>query len=45
MRQIVAAINEKIRAAIRTPPAGPPLDLVPYDVERIVRDWHERSPE
>lgn len=41
VRQIVAGINEKIRDAIRTPPAGPPLALMPFDVERIVRDWRE----
>lgn len=39
VRRIVEEINERIRAAIRLPPAGPPLNLVPYDVERVVAEW------
>lgn len=39
VRRIIEEINEKIRAAIRLPPAGPPLNLVPYDVERVVAEW------
>lgn len=39
VRRIIEEINERIRAAIRLPPAGPPLDLVPYDVERVVAEW------
>ncbi|HWM35967.1 MAG TPA: DUF1992 domain-containing protein, partial [Streptomyces sp.] len=35
-------INDKIRAAIRRPLSGPPLNLTPYDVERVVGEWHER---
>ncbi|WP_181768233.1 DUF1992 domain-containing protein [Streptomyces albidus (ex Kaewkla and Franco 2022)] len=42
VRRIVTEINEKIRAAIRTPPAGPPLNLVPYDVEGVVAEWSEK---
>lgn len=38
-RRIIEEINERIRAAIRLPPAGPPLNLVPYDVERVVAEW------
>lgn len=41
VRRIVAAINEKIREAIRRPLSGPPLNLVPYDVESVVREWRE----
>lgn len=41
-RRIVACINEKIEAAIRRPPEGPPLNLVPYDVERIAAQWRAR---
>jgi hypothetical protein len=43
VRRIVTAINEKIEAAIRRPPEGPPLNLVPFDVERVVADWRERQ--
>ncbi|WP_405144201.1 DUF1992 domain-containing protein [Sphaerisporangium sp. NBC_01403] len=42
VRKIVADINEKIREAIRTGLSGPPLNLMPFDVERVVREWRER---
>lgn len=42
VRRIVADINERIRHAITFPPEGPALNLVPMDVEAIVRDWRER---
>ncbi|MGP3926760.1 J-domain-containing protein [Streptomyces sp. 8N616] len=42
VRQIVADINEKIREAIRKPLSGPQLNLVPFDAERVVREWRER---
>ena len=41
-RRIVARINAKIREAIRTPLSGPPLDLAPFDIERVVAAWRER---
>lgn len=42
VREIIADINERIRAANSRPLAGPSLMLVPYDVERVVREWRER---
>ena len=36
-RRILEAVNEKIRAAIRVPPAGPPLNLMPFDIDRVLR--------
>jgi Domain of unknown function (DUF1992) len=42
VREIVTALNEKILEAIRKPPSGPPVDMVPFDVVRVVRDWRER---
>ncbi len=42
VRQIVADINEKILEAIRKPLFGPPLNLMPFDVERVVRAWREQ---
>ncbi|AXK35818.1 DUF1992 domain-containing protein [Streptomyces armeniacus] len=42
VRRIIADVNEKIRAAIRHPLEGPPLNLSPYEVEDVVRDWRER---
>jgi Domain of unknown function (DUF1992) len=41
-RGIVEEINDKIRAAIRSPLSGPPLNLTPYDVEGVVADWREK---
>lgn len=45
VRRIVAEINEKIEAAIRRPPEGPPLGLAPFDVEQVVADWRAGQPE
>jgi hypothetical protein len=39
VRQIVEDINHKIREAIRTGLSGPPLNLMPYDVDTIVSEW------
>jgi hypothetical protein len=39
LRRIVAAVNEKIDAALRTPIEGPPLNLRPLDAEELVREW------
>ncbi|HEY3871963.1 MAG TPA: DUF1992 domain-containing protein [Actinocrinis sp.] len=39
VRRIVEALNEKILAAIRRPSEGPPVDLVPYDVDAVVQKW------
>ncbi|MEU1791767.1 DUF1992 domain-containing protein [Streptomyces sparsogenes] len=37
-RRILADINDKIREALRRPPEGPPLDLVPFDVQGVLRE-------
>jgi DnaJ-like protein len=39
LRTALTALNEKIAAAIRTPPAGPPHNLHPVDVEEQVARW------
>lgn len=39
VRRIVEALNEKILAALRRPSEGPPVDLVPYDVDAVVQKW------
>ena len=44
VRQVISAINDKIREANRKTIAGPPLMLVPYDVERVVREWRVQRP-
>ncbi|MFD0469172.1 hypothetical protein ACFQ0B_13295 [Nonomuraea thailandensis] len=40
-RKIVEEINERIRKAIRTGLPGPPLNLMPFDVEQIVSEWRQ----
>jgi hypothetical protein len=42
VRRIVVAINAKIVEANRKAASGPPLNLVPFDVERVVRRWRQR---
>ncbi|MER6445141.1 DUF1992 domain-containing protein [Streptomyces venezuelae] len=39
VRDILTEINEKIAAALRMPPPGPPLGLTEFDVEAEVRTW------
>ncbi|WOX22796.1 DUF1992 domain-containing protein [Streptomyces solicathayae] len=41
VRRILDEINEKIEAALRRPPEGPPLNLRPFDVEAEVAAWKE----
>jgi DnaJ-like protein len=43
VRKIISEINEKIREANRKGIVGPPLMLVPYDVEQVVREWREQG--
>lgn len=42
VRRIMSDINDKIVEANRKPLAGPPLNLAPFDVERVVREWRKR---
>ena len=42
VRRIVADINRKILEGNRKAASGPPLNLMPFDVERVVRSWRER---
>ncbi|MCL6301542.1 DUF1992 domain-containing protein [Streptomyces kronopolitis] len=39
LRRILSEINERIRAALRAPLDGPPLRLVPFDIEEAARTW------
>jgi hypothetical protein len=41
VRRIVADINRKIVDGNRKAASGPPPNLVPFDVERVVRAWRE----
>ena len=42
VRRIVADINRKILEGNRKAASGPPLNLTPFEVERVVRTWRER---
>ena len=42
VRRIVADINGKIVEGNRKAASGPPLNLAPFDVERVVRNWRDR---
>ena len=42
VRRIIAAINAKIVEANRKAASGPTLNLMPFDVERILRGWRQR---
>lgn len=39
VRAVLTEVNEKIRAALRMPPPGPPLNLTEFDVDAVVADW------
>ncbi|MFJ5706469.1 MULTISPECIES: DUF1992 domain-containing protein [unclassified Streptomyces] len=39
VRRILGEINTKIAEALRRPPAGPPLNLTPFDVEAELARW------
>jgi hypothetical protein len=43
VRRILADINSKILDGNRKAASGPPLNLMPFDVERVVGDWYERQ--
>jgi len=38
---MVDQVNRKIAAAIRTPPQGPPLNLMPLNIDEIVHSWRQ----
>ena len=42
VRRIVADINAKIVEGNRKAASGPPLNLNPFDVERVVQSWRRR---
>ncbi|MEU8781573.1 DUF1992 domain-containing protein [Streptomyces sp. NPDC048637] len=42
LRRILTAVNERISAALRTPLEGPPLNLVPFDIDEVARKWQEQ---
>lgn len=42
VRELVAAVNEKIRGARAGLLDGPPVLLPPFDADEVVRGWRER---
>jgi hypothetical protein len=42
VRTMIADLNAKIDAAIRRPLDGPPLNLMPFDVEKVVESWRQQ---
>jgi hypothetical protein len=42
VRRILVDINRKITEGNRKAAEGPPLNLMPFDTERVVRTWRER---
>ncbi|MEU9830137.1 DUF1992 domain-containing protein [Streptosporangium sp. NPDC048047] len=44
VRRIIEEINEEIVEGNRKALSGPPLNLMPFDVEEAVRDWRDRHP-
>lgn len=45
LRRILTGINDKIRAANRLPQVGPPLNLAPFDIDRLAARWREEREE
>ncbi|MFF1410986.1 DUF1992 domain-containing protein [Streptomyces sp. NPDC058289] len=41
VRALLTEINDKIRATLRRPPPGPPLNLKEFDVEAELTRWRE----
>ncbi|CAM5597169.1 hypothetical protein STANM309S_01549 [Streptomyces tanashiensis] len=44
VRRILGEINTKIAEALVRPPAGPPLNLRPFDVEAAMERWRQERP-
>ncbi|WP_370414306.1 DUF1992 domain-containing protein [Streptomyces fradiae] len=45
LRRILGEINTKIAEALVRPPAGPPLNLRPFDVDAALEEWRKAHPE
>ncbi|MHB1988157.1 MAG: DnaJ family domain-containing protein [Acidimicrobiales bacterium] len=45
VRHLLTDINRKIRTAITRTLAGPPLNMVPFDVEQVVAKWRTDHPQ
>ncbi|WP_419997781.1 DUF1992 domain-containing protein [Streptomyces boninensis] len=38
-RQLIEAINTRIREALRHPLEGPPLNITPFDTDHVAKEW------
>ncbi|QHC24480.1 J-domain-containing protein [Streptomyces sp. GS7] len=43
LRRILTEINDRIRAALAAPLDGPPLNLVPFDIDELAAKWREQQ--
>jgi hypothetical protein len=41
-RRVVEEINARILEALRTGLPGPPLNMMPFDVDRVISEWREK---
>lgn len=39
VREIIGAINDRIREALHRPNDGPPLGVRPFEVEQVLEEW------
>jgi hypothetical protein len=44
LRRVLGEINTQIAEALARPPAGPPLNLKPFDVEAAAAEWRRNHP-
>ncbi|MFF3017574.1 DUF1992 domain-containing protein [Streptomyces sp. NPDC057939] len=44
VRAVLTEVNEKIAAALRMPPPGPPLNLTEFDIEAVLAEWRAARP-
>jgi hypothetical protein len=44
-RQIMTDINATIRAALARPLTGPPLSLMPFDIDGVIEQWRRSHPD
>ncbi|MEW9533926.1 DUF1992 domain-containing protein [Microbispora sp. NPDC049125] len=44
VRQIIGQINDKIVEGTRKGLSGPPVVVLPFDADDVVRDWRQRQP-
>ncbi|NRQ37447.1 DUF1992 domain-containing protein [Nonomuraea sp. NN258] len=43
VRRVLDEVNHKIREAIRKGLPGPPLNLMPFDIDAVVAEWRDEQ--